>query len=206
MRTWWLSLAASESRNPGGISCGLGLQAERCHMRVAVMAAGAVGGYFGGRMAAARHDVVFIARGTHRDAIRGKASRSRARSSISISKMSHWGKLARTPSFVISVSRGLFGQEACKGLFSLFGCIRHAFKKAGRAFYQPRTTGAIDFPPPGLRGTPSSLHDERIVGRVRIFKLCRYFGPVDIRPSGTSLGTSEPSSKASWRSRPPPVI
>ena len=39
-------------------------------MRVAVMAAGAVGGYFGGRMAAAGHDVAFIARGAHRDAIR----------------------------------------------------------------------------------------------------------------------------------------
>jgi 2-dehydropantoate 2-reductase len=39
-------------------------------MRFAVMAAGAVGGYFGGRMAAAGHDVAFIARGAHRDAIR----------------------------------------------------------------------------------------------------------------------------------------
>jgi 2-dehydropantoate 2-reductase len=40
-------------------------------MRIAVMAAGAVGGYFGGRMAAAAgHDVAFIARGAHRDAIR----------------------------------------------------------------------------------------------------------------------------------------
>ena len=39
-------------------------------MRIAIMAAGAVGGYFGGRMAAAGHDVAFIARGTHRDAIR----------------------------------------------------------------------------------------------------------------------------------------
>ena len=39
-------------------------------MRIAVMAAGAVGGYFGGRMAAAGHNVAFIARGTHRDAIR----------------------------------------------------------------------------------------------------------------------------------------
>jgi len=33
------------------------------------MAAGAVGGYFGARMAAAGHDVIFIARGAHRDAI-----------------------------------------------------------------------------------------------------------------------------------------
>ncbi len=39
-------------------------------MRVAVMAAGAVGGYFGGRIAAAGHDVVFIARSAHRDAVR----------------------------------------------------------------------------------------------------------------------------------------
>ena len=39
-------------------------------MRVAVMAAGAVGGYFGGRLAAAGHDVAFIARGPHRDVIR----------------------------------------------------------------------------------------------------------------------------------------
>jgi hypothetical protein len=39
-------------------------------MRVAVMAAGAVGGYFGGRMAAAGHDVVFIARGAHGGAVR----------------------------------------------------------------------------------------------------------------------------------------
>lgn len=39
-------------------------------MRIAVMAAGAVGGYFGARLAAAGHDVIFFARGAHRDAIR----------------------------------------------------------------------------------------------------------------------------------------
>jgi 2-dehydropantoate 2-reductase len=38
-------------------------------MRVAVMAAGAVGGYFGARLAAAGHDVTFIARGAHLAAI-----------------------------------------------------------------------------------------------------------------------------------------
>src|SRR5512141_2764770 len=38
-------------------------------MRIAAMAAGAVGGYFGARMAAAGHEVFFIARGAHRDAI-----------------------------------------------------------------------------------------------------------------------------------------
>jgi 2-dehydropantoate 2-reductase len=39
-------------------------------MRIAAMAAGAVGGYFGARMAAASHDVWFIARGAHGEAIR----------------------------------------------------------------------------------------------------------------------------------------
>src|SRR5262245_7029922 len=39
-------------------------------MRIAIMAAGAVGGYFGARLATAGHDVAFIARGAHRDTIR----------------------------------------------------------------------------------------------------------------------------------------
>jgi 2-dehydropantoate 2-reductase len=39
-------------------------------MRIGVMAAGAVGGYFGGRLAAAGHDVVFFARGTNLAALR----------------------------------------------------------------------------------------------------------------------------------------
>jgi 2-dehydropantoate 2-reductase len=32
-------------------------------MRIAVMAAGAVGGYFGGRLAQGGHEVAFVARG-----------------------------------------------------------------------------------------------------------------------------------------------
>ncbi len=39
-------------------------------MRIAVMAAGALGGYFGARMAAAGHDVFFIARGANFEAIK----------------------------------------------------------------------------------------------------------------------------------------
>ena len=39
-------------------------------MRIAAMAAGAVGGYFGARMAAAGHDVFFIGRGAHLDALK----------------------------------------------------------------------------------------------------------------------------------------
>lgn len=39
-------------------------------MRIAIMAAGAVGGYFGARLAQAGHDVIFFARGAHLAAIR----------------------------------------------------------------------------------------------------------------------------------------
>ena len=39
-------------------------------MRIAAMAAGAVGGYFGGRLASAGHDVSFVARGAQLEAIR----------------------------------------------------------------------------------------------------------------------------------------
>ncbi len=39
-------------------------------MRIAVMAAGAVGGYFGGRLAASGADVHFIARGRHLEVLR----------------------------------------------------------------------------------------------------------------------------------------
>jgi len=44
-------------------------------MRIAAMAAGAVGGYFGARMAAAGHDVFFIARGTNLAAIKNNGLR-----------------------------------------------------------------------------------------------------------------------------------
>ena len=39
-------------------------------MRIAVLGSGAVGGYYGAMLARAGHEVVFIARGAHRDAIR----------------------------------------------------------------------------------------------------------------------------------------
>lgn len=41
-------------------------------MRIAIMGAGGIGGYYGGRLAQAGHDVVFIARGEHLRAIQSK--------------------------------------------------------------------------------------------------------------------------------------
>src|SRR4051812_41085849 len=52
------------------LPAGIWLRAGRMNMRIAVMAAGALGGYFGARMAAAGHDVFFIARGANLEAIR----------------------------------------------------------------------------------------------------------------------------------------
>jgi 2-dehydropantoate 2-reductase len=44
-------------------------------MRIAVIGSGGVGGYFGGRLAQAGHDVTFVARGRHLDAIRERGLR-----------------------------------------------------------------------------------------------------------------------------------
>ena len=41
-------------------------------MRIAIMGSGAVGGYYGARLALAGHDVTFIARGAHLEAIRAR--------------------------------------------------------------------------------------------------------------------------------------
>ncbi len=45
------------------------------HMRIAVIGVGAVGGYFGGRLAQAGHDVFFVARGETLDALRSEGLR-----------------------------------------------------------------------------------------------------------------------------------
>src|SRR5947209_3461154 len=44
-------------------------------MRIAVVGAGGVGGYFGGRLAEAGADVSFVARGAHLDAMRSRGLR-----------------------------------------------------------------------------------------------------------------------------------
>src|SRR4029078_11162301 len=44
-------------------------------MKIAIVGAGGVGGYFGGRLAAAGSDVTFLARGAHLDAMRSRGLR-----------------------------------------------------------------------------------------------------------------------------------
>ena len=45
-------------------------------MRIAIVGAGGVGGYFGGRLAAAGADVTFLARGAHLEAMRAHGLRN----------------------------------------------------------------------------------------------------------------------------------
>ncbi|MBL4758585.1 MAG: 2-dehydropantoate 2-reductase [Rhizobiales bacterium] len=54
-------------------------------MKIAVMGAGGVGGYLGGKLAASGHDVTFIARGTHLDAIKRDGLRIRGVEILDIS-------------------------------------------------------------------------------------------------------------------------
>jgi len=48
---------------------------DRVRMRIAIVGSGGVGGYFGGRLAEAGADVVFLARGAHLDAMRARGLR-----------------------------------------------------------------------------------------------------------------------------------
>src|SRR5262245_57294176 len=57
----WTDEPRKRLQGPGG---------KMAAMRIAVVGAGGVGGYFGGRLAAAGADVTFLARGAHLDAIR----------------------------------------------------------------------------------------------------------------------------------------
>ena len=51
-------------------------------MRIAILGAGGVGGYYGGVLARAGYDVVMLARGPHLDALRSAASRSGPRKGV----------------------------------------------------------------------------------------------------------------------------
>src|SRR5215212_7888073 len=66
-------LRSNCSPQPGtaSIRCGTKIRL----MRIAIVGAGGVGGYFGGRLAAAGTDVAFLARGAHLDAMRTRGLR-----------------------------------------------------------------------------------------------------------------------------------
>ena len=49
-------------------------------MRIAILGSGGVGGYFGGRLAAAGADITFIARGPQLDALKTRGLRILSRS------------------------------------------------------------------------------------------------------------------------------
>src|SRR5262249_4494375 len=57
--------------------------------------------------------------------------------------------------------------QACESFFPLFGRLRHALKKDGRAFYRHSLTRTVNLPTPRLSRLSSSLHGERIVGWIK---------------------------------------
>src|SRR5918993_766212 len=61
-----------------GMRAGIGGRLRSTSMRIAVIGAGAVGGYYGGMLARAGNDVILIARGAHLGAIRERGLTVRA--------------------------------------------------------------------------------------------------------------------------------
>ena len=77
-------------------------------MRIVVLGAGGVGGYFGAKLARAGEDVTFVARGAHLAAIR--AAGLRVRSTIegeSVAKVSAVEDLTGSPPADVVPSRGI---------------------------------------------------------------------------------------------------
>ena len=77
-------------------------------MRVAVMGTGGMGGYFGGLLARAGHDVAFIARGAHLQAILERGLRFE--NAVS-GEFTVWGQATNDPSQVGEVGPGVVHRE-----------------------------------------------------------------------------------------------
>ncbi len=65
-------------------------------MRIAVVGAGGVGGYFGARLAAAGHEVTFVARGRHLEAVRGSGLLVRSPLGTSVPRRAPWPGRSRS--------------------------------------------------------------------------------------------------------------
>src|SRR5262245_28331894 len=68
-------VAACADRSRRGSSAGAARPARCSRMKIAVVGAGAIGGYLGGWLAAAGEEVTFVARGANLDAIRQRGMR-----------------------------------------------------------------------------------------------------------------------------------
>ena len=72
-------------------------------MRIAVLGAGGVGGYYGGALARAGHDVTFLARGAHLDAIRTRGLEVRTPEGTFSAKVSATDDPARLGEAIVAI-------------------------------------------------------------------------------------------------------
>ena len=72
-------------------------------MRIAVLGAGGVGGYYGGALARAGHDVTFLARGAHLDAIRTRGLEVRTPEGTFSAKVSATDDPARLSEAIVAI-------------------------------------------------------------------------------------------------------
>ena len=72
-------------------------------MRIAVLGAGGVGGYYGGALARAGHDVTFLARGAHLDAIRTRGLEVRTPEGTFSAKVSATDDLALLGEAIVAI-------------------------------------------------------------------------------------------------------
>ena len=93
-------------------------------MRIAVMGTGAVGGYFGAKLATAGHEVVFIARGKHLEAMRRTGLRvDSPHGNLHVSDVLFTGDPAEfgTADLVLFCVKSYDTETAAKGLAPLIG-------------------------------------------------------------------------------------
>ncbi len=141
-------------------------------MKIAVVGAGGVGGYFGGKISSSGYDVTFVARGEHLKAMREKGLKvnsilgdfSVSRAQATDDYWKHWESRSRDPG-----GQGLAGQRG-----------RPAHERARRRSDDHSAPAKRDH---GRRGARRSIRDKNIIGG-----LCRIISRIEspgvIRHSG----------------------
>jgi len=131
-------------------------------MRIAVFGAGGVGGYFGGRLAQARHAVVFIARGAHLEAIRSKGL--------------HVESIAGD--FVVQPSEATDAPESVGHVDAVLVCVKAWQVPAAASAMRP-LVGPATFVVPLENGVEAADQLSEVLGRERVLGgLCRIMSRV----------------------------
>ncbi len=93
-------------------------------MKVLIVGTGGVGGYFGGRLAKAGHDVTFIARGAHKEAIEKNGLQVKSiNGNFSVKQVKVTNDISQTtnPDLVIIAVKAWQVKEIARQLVSVIG-------------------------------------------------------------------------------------